>query len=159
MCEIVKIIQSLRFLVGASSEPRLSSMDFTFARFALNMAMASSRTEPEMMLKAGAPAFLVGMLTNPNELVSFRTSRRRPPGQWAIAVLPTAITHTHKPSSSVKRRGRLGTFVFVSDSWEVLLPCATQRMPPSQRVECDHKGNVGGVGGSGCVANSERGAP
>ncbi|CAN0320770.1 unnamed protein product, partial [Ectocarpus sp. 12 AP-2014] len=58
------------FLVGASSEPRLSSMDFTFARFALNMAMASSRTEPEVMLKAGAPAFLVGMLTNPNELVT-----------------------------------------------------------------------------------------
>ncbi|CAM9399461.1 unnamed protein product [Ectocarpus sp. 12 AP-2014] len=45
-------------------------MDFTFARFALNMAMASSRTEPEVMLKAGAPAFLVGMLTNPNELVT-----------------------------------------------------------------------------------------
>lgn len=44
-------------------------MDFTFARFALNMAMASSRTEPEVMLKAGAPAFLVGMLSNPNELV------------------------------------------------------------------------------------------
>ena len=45
-------------------------MDFTFARFALNMAMASSRTEAEVMLKAGAPAFLVGMLSNPNELVS-----------------------------------------------------------------------------------------
>eukprot|EP00903_Cladosiphon_okamuranus_P006097 g6007.t1 len=58
------------FLVGASSEPQLSSMDFTFARFALNMAMASSRTDPEVMLKAGAPAFLVGMLSNPNELVT-----------------------------------------------------------------------------------------
>ncbi|CAN0100954.1 unnamed protein product [Ectocarpus sp. 6 AP-2014] len=57
-------------VIRASSEPRLSSMDFTFARFALNMAMASSRTEPEVMLKAGAPAFLVGMLTNPNELVT-----------------------------------------------------------------------------------------
>lgn len=61
-----------RFLVGASSEPQLSSMDFTFARFALNMAMASSRTEPEVMLKAGAPAFLVGMLSNPNELVRWK---------------------------------------------------------------------------------------
>lgn len=45
-------------------------MDFTFARFALNMAMASSRTEPEGMLRAGAPAFLVGMLSNSNDLVS-----------------------------------------------------------------------------------------
>ena len=48
-------------------------MDFTFARFALNMAMASSRTEPEVMLKAGAPAFLVGMISNPNELVRWGT--------------------------------------------------------------------------------------
>ncbi|CAM9873374.1 unnamed protein product [Pylaiella littoralis] len=58
------------FLVSSSSEPQLSSMDFTFARFALNMAMASSRTEPEGMLRAGAPAFLVGMLSNSNDLVT-----------------------------------------------------------------------------------------
>ncbi|CAM9715093.1 unnamed protein product, partial [Sphacelaria rigidula] len=58
------------FLVGAPSKPNLSSMDFTFARFALNMAMASSRTHPEVMLHAGAPAFLVGMLSSPNELVT-----------------------------------------------------------------------------------------
>lgn len=57
-------------MVKTSSEPQLSSMDFTFARFALNMAIASSRTHPKMMLDAGAPAFLVGMLSNPNELVS-----------------------------------------------------------------------------------------
>eukprot|EP00904_Undaria_pinnatifida_P004808 jgi/Undpi1/1457/HiC_scaffold_11.g04848.m1 len=57
------------FLASASSEPQLTSMDFTFARFALNMAMASSRTKPEAMVNAGAPAFLVGMLNNPNELV------------------------------------------------------------------------------------------
>lgn len=59
-----------RFLISTSSEPQLSSMDFTLARFALNIAMTSNRTRPEAMLDAGAPAFLVSMLSNPNELVS-----------------------------------------------------------------------------------------
>lgn len=67
--------------MSASSEPQLSSMDFTFARFALNMAMASSRTNPEVMLNAGAPAFLVGMLSNPNELVRSREPKRAAGGQ------------------------------------------------------------------------------
>lgn len=149
MCEIVKTIH-FRFLVGASSEPRLSSMDFTFARFALNMAMASSRTEPEVMLKAGAPAFLVGMLTNPNELVSFRANRRRSRGQWAIALLPTAITQTHKPSSSVKRRRRLGIVVFVSYSYigGVSSMCNTRNITLLKALVRSRRG-----GDSGSVTN------
>lgn len=57
-------------------------MDFTFARFALNMAMASSRTKPEVMLNAGAPAFLVGMLSSPNELVSYLARNGAPGLVW-----------------------------------------------------------------------------
>ncbi|CAM9870437.1 unnamed protein product [Choristocarpus tenellus] len=57
------------FLVNATAQPHLTSMDFTFARFALNMAMAASRTPPQVMLDAGVASFLVSMLSSPNELV------------------------------------------------------------------------------------------
>lgn len=83
-------------------------MDFTFARFALNMAMASSRTEANVMLKAGAPAFLVGMLTNPNELVRGIWRRLEAGGQNPLLGKAVCSPLLTKPRESMQVRGGEG---------------------------------------------------
>lgn len=88
-------------------------MDFTFARFALNMAMASSRTDPEVMLKAGAPAFLVGMLSSPNELVRWRLRRARPGRGGGRSRYSWRLSPTVTPHHKEKQNGREGGEGFV----------------------------------------------
>mmetsp|Transcript_17003 Transcript_17003/g.22060 ORF Transcript_17003/g.22060 Transcript_17003/m.22060 type:complete len:552 (-) Transcript_17003:45-1700(-) len=57
------------FLSASSHELRLDPIDFAFARFALNMAVAAADTSVELMLAARVPGFLVGMLASDNDVV------------------------------------------------------------------------------------------
>mmetsp|Transcript_20834 Transcript_20834/g.48340 ORF Transcript_20834/g.48340 Transcript_20834/m.48340 type:complete len:608 (+) Transcript_20834:282-2105(+) len=57
------------FLVSAGEEPNLDPIDFAFARFALNMAIAADHTPVAKMTEARVPSFLVGMLSSSNDIV------------------------------------------------------------------------------------------
>jgi len=57
------------FLAASSQELNLDPIDFAFARFALNMAVAADKVPVKKMLDAKVPAFLVGMLTSTNDVV------------------------------------------------------------------------------------------
>ena len=58
------------FMISASQEPEFDPVDFAFMRFALNMAFSADKTPVEVMLDAGVPSFLTGMLYSPNQGVT-----------------------------------------------------------------------------------------
>ena len=57
------------FMVSASHRLHLDPIDFAFARFALNMAIAAEHIPVQKMLDANVPTFLVGMLASDNDVV------------------------------------------------------------------------------------------
>ena len=57
------------FMVSASHSLNLDPIDFAFARFALNMAVAAEHIPVAKMLDANVPTFLVGMLRSRNDVV------------------------------------------------------------------------------------------
>ncbi|CAM9164661.1 unnamed protein product [Chrysoparadoxa australica] len=91
------------FLVSASSAPSLSSMEFAFTRFALNMALSAASTIPEVMMDAGVPSFLVSMLGSPNELIT---------GPAALAL--SQIVQHEACQESVMQRGGIAPLVNLS---------------------------------------------
>jgi hypothetical protein len=57
------------FLAASAQDLQLDPIDFAFARFALNMAVAADKVPVQKMLDARIPSFLVGMLTSSNDVV------------------------------------------------------------------------------------------